>query len=70
MPGDATEQAAAVQRLRSPGAFGNVLVTRAPMEMKTADSVWPESRSTAALERALKREFDPAGVLGAGRGPR
>lgn len=70
LPGDATEQAAAVQRLRSTGAFGNVLVTRAPVEMKTADSVWPASRSTVALERALKRELDPAGVLGAGRGPR
>jgi hypothetical protein len=45
-------------------------VTRAPVEMKAADSVWPESRSTAALVAALKRELDPAGVLGAGRGPR
>jgi glycolate oxidase FAD binding subunit len=70
LPGDLTEQAAAVQRLRSSGAVGNVLITRAPMEMKTADSVWPRPRSTAALEAALKRELDPVGVLGAGRGPR
>ena len=70
LPGDPTQQAAAVQRLRSSGVFGNVLVTRAPVEVKTAGSVWPESRSTATLEGALKRELDPAGVLGAGRGPR
>jgi glycolate oxidase FAD binding subunit len=70
LPGDPTEQAAAVQLLRSPGAFGNVLVTRAPVEMKIPDSIWPQPRTTAALEGALKRELDPAGVLGAGRGPR
>ena len=68
--GDLADQREAVQRLRAPGVFGNVLVARAPLEMKTTDSVWPRERSTAALEDALKRELDPAGVLGAGRGPR
>jgi glycolate oxidase FAD binding subunit len=70
LQGEFTEQREAVERLRSAGVFGNVLVARAPLEMKTTDSVWPPGRSTTGLEGALKRELDPAGVLGAGRGPR
>jgi glycolate oxidase FAD binding subunit len=70
LPGDLAEQREAVRRLRASGIFGNVLVVRAPLELKSTDSVWPTERSTTGLEQALKRELDPAGVLGAGRGPR
>lgn len=70
LQGDLAEQREAVQRLRALGAFGNVLVVRAPLELKSTDSIWPPDRSTSVREQALKRELDPAGVLGAGRGPR
>jgi len=70
LDGQLAEQREAVRRLRASGVFGNVLVVRAPLELKSTDSVWPPERSTTGLEQALKRELDPAGVLGAGRGPR
>jgi hypothetical protein len=57
-----------IARMRSSGVFGNVVVLRAPSDLKTRDWVWgtPGAASVAA---ALKRELDPAGLLGAGRGP-
>ena len=48
--------------------FGNVVVLRAPADLKTRDWVWG-APAAASLTTALKSELDPGGLLGAGRGP-
>jgi glycolate oxidase FAD binding subunit len=68
LAGDAASHRAVIERLRLSQGFGNVVVVRAPGELRTPDFVWGP-RPNAALVSALKRELDPAGVLGAGRGP-
>ena len=57
-----------VARMRASEVFGNVVVLRAPADLKSRALVWgtPGATSVAA---ALKRELDPGGLLGAGRGP-
>ena len=67
--GDATTQAAAVQRLRSTVSVGHVVVLRAPTALKAAVDVWGPERSSDTVARAIKKAFDPSGVLNAGRGP-
>ena len=57
-----------VARMRASDVFGNVVVLRAPAELKSREWVWG-SPAAAALTAALKRELDPHGFLGAGRGP-
>jgi hypothetical protein len=57
-----------VSRMRASGVFGNVVVLRAPADLKTRDWVWG-TPAAASLTAALKRELDPGGLLGAGRGP-
>ena len=54
--------------MRASGVFGNVVVLRAPAELKSREWVWG-SPAGASLTAALKRELDPGGLLGAGRGP-
>ena len=68
LDGDMTNQQEAVTALRRSGVFGNVVVAAAPLDLKTPDFVWGPGRDTS-LAGALKRELDPAGILGAGRGP-
>jgi glycolate oxidase FAD binding subunit len=57
-----------VSRMRTSGVFGNVIVLRAPTDLKTRDWVWGPP-GAASLTAALKSELDPGGLLGAGRGP-
>ena len=57
-----------VARMRASGVFGNVVVLRAPADLKSREWVWGPPAG-AALTAALKRELDPRGLLGAGRGP-
>jgi glycolate oxidase FAD binding subunit len=57
-----------VARMRSSAVFGNVVVLRAPSDLRTRDWVWG-SPGAPPVAAALKRELDPAGLLGAGRGP-
>ena len=57
-----------VSGMRASGVFGNVVVLRAPADLKTRDWVWG-TPAAASLTAALKRELDPGGLLGAGRGP-
>jgi glycolate oxidase FAD binding subunit len=57
-----------VSRMRASGIFGNVVVLRAPADLKTRDWVWG-TPGAASLTAALKRELDPGGLLGAERGP-
>jgi glycolate dehydrogenase FAD-binding subunit len=67
--GDAMTQAAVVRRLRSSVFVGNVTVLRASRELKSQVDVWSLPGSTLKTLHALKRSFDPAGILNAGRGP-
>ena len=46
----------------------DLLDYRADPELRTPELVWGPRRRDSLTE-ALKRELDPAGVLGAGRGP-
>ena len=57
-----------VSRMRASGVFGNVVVLRAPSDLKSRDWVWG-APGAASLTAALKCELDPGGLLGAGRGP-
>ena len=61
-------QADVVARMRASVVFGNVVVLRAPAELKSREWVWG-SPAGASITAALKRELDPGGLLGAGRGP-
>ena len=60
---------AALTRLRANRDVGNVVVLRAPREVKEAIDVWGPPRDSDRVLRSLKQMFDPAGVLNAGRGP-
>ena len=46
---------------------GNVVVERAPVEIKREAEVWGEPRGTAQLLRALKTKFDPDSTFVSGR---
>jgi glycolate oxidase FAD binding subunit len=61
-------QAAAVAAMRASAVLGNVVVLRAPAELKSREWVWG-SPSPAPLAAAVKRALDPSGLLGAARGP-
>jgi len=47
--------------------IGNVVVDRAPTEIKREIDVWGEARGTALLLRGLKQKFDPNSTLIPGR---
>ena len=61
-------QVEVVARMRASEVFGNVVVLRAPAELKSREWVWGAPVG-APVTSALKRELDPRGLLGAGRGP-
>jgi len=68
--GDAGAQVAAIARLRErPETLGHVVVARAALEVKKHVDVWGPAPASLGIARAIKRALDPAGVLGAGRGP-
>lgn len=58
-----------VERLRASADVGNVVVLKAPPQLKSRIDVWGPPPPAAAPLRALKATFDPAGILNAGRGP-
>jgi glycolate oxidase FAD binding subunit len=59
-----------VERLRRrPDLVGNVVILRAPADVKQAIDVWGAPAEAAPVLRAIKQALDPAGVLNAGRGP-
>lgn len=66
---DARTQVAVVERLRSSTWVGNVAVLRAGPELKQQVDVWGPPAGASDAARAMKRMFDPAGILNAGRGP-
>jgi glycolate oxidase FAD binding subunit len=61
--------ATAVNRLRASPDAGNIVVLRAPRELKEAVDVWGPPRDSDKVVRSLKQMFDPAGILNANRGP-
>jgi len=68
--GDAAALVAAIERLRARAdVVGHVVVLRADPRVKHEVDVWGAPGDHEALLRAVKRAFDPAGVLNAGRGP-
>ena len=68
LAGPDRDQRPVIERLRASEALANVVVVRAPLELRTREFVWGAPLN-AALMSGLKRELDPAGILGAGRGP-
>lgn len=46
---------------------GSVTLSRGPPELVSAVGAWGDVGSTAPVMKAVKREFDPAGVLSPGR---
>ena len=57
-----------MERLRSCGVFGNVVVVRATASLKAIVDVWGPQPNRSTFE-SMKKAFDPACTLGAGRGP-
>jgi glycolate oxidase FAD binding subunit len=66
--GSPAAQAEVVARMRGSDLFGNVVVLRAPAALKSREWVWGPALANP-IAAALKRELDPQGILGAGRGP-
>ncbi len=67
--GDTGAQADAVERLRASPTFSNVVIVSGSPELKARVDVWGSHGDRQPLFDALKRAFDPHGVLNAGRGP-
>lgn len=67
--GDVRSQVAAIERLRSDPGVGHVVVVRGELAVKQQADVWGVPADTVTVLRALKRTFDPAGILNAARGP-
>ena len=67
--GDTASQARVIEQLRASSVFGNIVVVRASDALKGLVDVWGTHGDRQPLFDALKRAFDPNGVLNAGRGP-
>lgn len=68
--GDDQAQIAVIQQLRSrANLVDHVVILRASRAVKDAVDVWGMSAALGPVYRSLKRTFDPAGILNAGRGP-
>jgi glycolate oxidase FAD binding subunit len=69
--GDVATQKRVVIGLRdaSPGGRGSAVVMRGSPELKAQLDVWGPIGDSLALMRAVKQQFDPAGMLNPGRGP-
>jgi glycolate oxidase FAD binding subunit len=66
---DTMSAIAAVERLRADPAAGHVVVLRADGDIKRQLDVWGPLGDREKLLAAVKRAFDPQGILNAGRGP-
>jgi glycolate oxidase FAD binding subunit len=67
--GDPAAQSAAIDRLRAAaGVVGNIVILRADTSVREKAGVFGPLPDTATLLREIKRAFDPAGILNAGRG--
>jgi len=69
LDGTAAAQARAVERLRQSAVVRHVVVLEGSRELKASVDVWGAPVPWHQPLAALKRSLDPAGILGAGRGP-
>jgi glycolate oxidase FAD binding subunit len=69
LEGDDTALLAAIGDLRASSEVGHVVVLRASRRLKEQADVWGPPSGTTEVARVLKRKFDPADILNAGRGP-
>jgi glycolate oxidase FAD binding subunit len=67
--GDDAEQARVIGQLRHSPHVGNVVVMRGSAGLKALVDVWGPQGDRQRLMSAMKRAFDPNGVLNADRGP-
>jgi glycolate oxidase FAD binding subunit len=68
--GSPAAQADLVRRLRDRAdVFDRVTILRAAPAVKASVDVWGDGGGVVPLLGAIKRAFDPAGILNAGRGP-
>jgi glycolate oxidase FAD binding subunit len=68
--GDIDAQIRAIVQLRAAApVIRHVVILRAPLAIKSQIDVWGDLGDAAIVLQALKRAMDPAGILGAGRGP-
>jgi glycolate oxidase FAD binding subunit len=67
--GDAGQQAGVIETLRRCDAMDHVVLLTASRALKARVDVWGPPVPWTAPLAALKRSFDPGGILGAGRGP-
>jgi glycolate oxidase FAD binding subunit len=70
IPRDVALQKMMIEGLRRelPSGRGSAVVVRAPRELKAQLDVWGPIGDGLTLMKAVKQQFDPAGVLGPGRG--
>jgi glycolate oxidase FAD binding subunit len=66
---DAAATVQLVERLRRSPTLRHVAVLQASSDVKRLVDVWGTGSAWAAPMGSLKRALDPAGILGAGRGP-
>jgi glycolate oxidase FAD binding subunit len=69
LEGDESTTASAIAALRASQDVGHVVVLRATSRLKSQVDVWGPASDTMEVARTLKRMFDPAEILNAGRGP-
>ena len=69
--GDVNAQARAIDGLRStlPVGRGSAVIVRGSTELRARTDVWGPIGDGLPLMRAVKRQFDPSGILNPGRGP-
>jgi hypothetical protein len=69
LDGEEPALAAAIGDLRRSTSVGHVVLLRATRRLKELVDVWGPATGANEVARVLKRKFDPAGILNAGRGP-
>ena len=69
LDGTPVAQALVIERLRRDSAVQHVVLLAGSPELKVAVDVWGEAVAWHQPLADLKRTLDPAGILGAGRGP-
>lgn len=69
--GDVQAQKRVIEGLRDalPLGRGSAVLVKSPPELRTHVDVWGAIGDGLALMKAVKKQFDPAGVLSPGRGP-
>ena len=69
LEGEESAIASAITALRASQDVGHVVILRATPGLKARLDVWSPASGTTEVARTLKRMFDPADILNAGRGP-